>query len=475
MSSRYLFLSHLYGKLLLISVLALLLGAEVVLGASYYVATNGSDAHPGTQAFPWRTITKAANSLIAGDIVFIASGTYSERLIPQHSGTPGNSITYTTMAATMAGKDVVIDGAAITLPSNDAGLVHIEGKEYITISGLHINNAGPDDNSAGIYVDNSNHITIEKNSTYNTTSSGIGVWNSTNIIIDANEVELACNDGEQESITVASTDGFEIKNNHVHHNGPGTLGGEGIDAKDGSSNGRIYGNYVHDLTRLGIYIDAWNKYTHDIEIYNNRVKNCQNDGITLASEMGGFLENIAIVNNIVTNNLYSGISITPNGEVEGPPMRNLSVINNTIHGNGDGSVPTPWGGGIAIDNPNIDTLVIRNNIFSQNLLFQILIEVQVAGLSVDHNLLYGFRGYDNEITGSEYVVGNPYFIDANNDDYHLSSISPAIDSGSPLGAPPKDFDSVKRPKRSGYDLGAFEFNQLPSQLVPGMLLLLYDK
>jgi len=36
--------------------------------------------------------------------------------------------------------------------------------------------------SAGIFADNSSHLTIEKNYTYNTFSSGIGIWDSDNII-----------------------------------------------------------------------------------------------------------------------------------------------------------------------------------------------------------------------------------------------------------------------------------------------------
>jgi hypothetical protein len=36
--------------------------------------------------------------------------------------------------------------------------------------------AGPNINNCGILVESSNNITIEKNYTYNTVSSGIGVW-----------------------------------------------------------------------------------------------------------------------------------------------------------------------------------------------------------------------------------------------------------------------------------------------------------
>jgi len=453
--SSYHAIMMLFCRLIAILSFILLFEAESAFSTSYYVAPTGRDTNPGSLSFPWRTITKAANTLTAGDIVYIASGTYAERLIPKNSGSNGQFITFTVQK----GADVVIDGAAITLPPYDSGLIQIENRNYIKISGVNVRNAGPNPNNAGIYVDCSDHIVVENSKTYNTVSSGIGVWNSTNVVIDNNVVERACNDGEQECITVAGTNGFQIENNHIHHGGPGTLGGEGIDSKDGSSNGKISGNRIHDLNRLGIYIEAWDKHTHTIEVSKNRVYNCLNDGIALASEMGGLLENIRVINNIVYNNLHNGIAITPNGPVTRPPMRNLFIINNTCVGNGDGSVANPWGGGIMVDNPNINALVIRNNIFSQNLLFQILIEVSVAQLSVDHNLINGFRGYNNEIQGSSFVKGNPFFLNSADGDFHLGSNSPAIDSGYALAAPKDDFDSLKRPQGRAYDLGAFEYKE----------------
>ena len=55
-------------------ILACLLLATLVLvpayGATYYVATSGSNANPGTEAQPWCTIQKAAATLIAGDTVY---------------------------------------------------------------------------------------------------------------------------------------------------------------------------------------------------------------------------------------------------------------------------------------------------------------------------------------------------------------------------------------------------------------------
>ncbi len=159
--------------------------------------------------------------MVAGDTVYIRAGTYEEQVIAQNSGSAGNYITY----AAYSGETVTIDGNGITLPDYETGLFVVEDVSYIEVSGLRVINAGPNDNNAGIYVDNSHHIIIENNYTYNTVSSGIGVWDGNNIIIDGNEVRLACNDGEQEDITVAGTNTFEIKNNHVHHGGPGTNGG----------------------------------------------------------------------------------------------------------------------------------------------------------------------------------------------------------------------------------------------------------
>ena len=70
-------------------------------------------------------------------------------------------------------------------------------------------------------------------------------------------------------------------------------------------------------------------------------------------------------------------------------MVGIQILNNTFYNNGRGS----WGGGIAVDNPYARNVVIRNNILSQNLLFQLEVEpdVSIQSLVVDHNLIHGFR------------------------------------------------------------------------------------
>lgn len=46
------------------------------LGDVYYVATDGSDANPGTLSQPWKTIRKALTTLQAGDALYVRGGTY---------------------------------------------------------------------------------------------------------------------------------------------------------------------------------------------------------------------------------------------------------------------------------------------------------------------------------------------------------------------------------------------------------------
>ncbi|MFC1539294.1 right-handed parallel beta-helix repeat-containing protein [Candidatus Latescibacterota bacterium] len=414
----------------------------------FYVSPNGNDNNSGIKNEPWQTIGKAAETLEAGDTVYIMDGTYREQVIPVNSGSPGSYITYTVFP----GHTATIDGNGLKL--NGWGLFQISKKQYIRVSGLRVINSP----SYGIGEEGSSHIVFENNYVYNTVNSGIiaAEFNGRNdhITIDSNEVELACNDGGQECISMAMTDVFEIKNNHVHHGGPGTNGGEGIDVKFGSSNGSIHHNHVHHMNRQGIYVDAWKEHTYNIEVFNNIVHDCNNqDGFDCCSEQGGLLENITFYNNIAYNNSCNGFRFASWGD---GPMRNIKVINNTFFNNGGGS----WGirGGIAIDNPNVENIIIRNNICSNNEEFQIKnnVKEKIPNLIIEHNLIDGFRGSEGEIRGDYFIEDNPGFVNAAIFDFHLKPGSPAIDSGSAIDAPAGDIDETARPQGSGVDIGAYE-------------------
>lgn len=413
----------------------------------YYVSPLGSDRNEGNHIDkPWKTIEKAANTLQAGDTVFIREGVYHEIVLPKHSGTVDKRITYTAYPNETA----VIDGsryATTYLSYYDRGVIDIKSKKYIDIIGLHIINSG----GAGITSRyGASHIRVINNFIKNCKAPGIAMGYSrenyplaTHIFVAGNYVEN-CAQQSREAISLRSVDTFEIKENTVVNTPK-----EGIDAKSGSSNGRIYGNKVSNAGAVGIYIDAGYpddlyRSLNNIMVYNNELKNCRTS-IAVASENRNLGEKIYIYNNLIYDvepQRGDGIVLANYGE--SGSLKNIQIVNNTIVGKGHR--------GIYINNLNVDRVVIRNNICSQNKQFQIDIKSnQVKGVDLENNLIDG-KTIDK---GLNPVIGNPKFLQGDN--FRLQSSSPAIDKGSPKYAPSTDYDNQPRPKGKGIDIGAFEF------------------
>ncbi len=435
----------------------LFLTTNSIYANTYFVATSGNDTNPGTEIQPWKTIQKAANTLIAGDTVFIKAGVYNERVIVQNSGILNNYIVF----SKYRNDTVVIDGNGISWGGAWNGLFDISDKSYIQIIGFEILNA----NYGGIWAENSDHIIIDGNYTYNTFSSGIGVWNSSYVTVKNNEIELACNDGEQECITISNSNNCNIKSNNVHNNGMGTNGGEGIDIKQGSYDINVFQNVVHHINeRIGIYADAWDSHTYNINIYQNSVYNCGNNGMVVQSEMGGVIEHVTFFNNIIYHNKWDGIavgSVTASDTVSSTPVNYINIFNNTIYQNG--SSFGGWAYGILVDNPDANNVTIRNNICDENDA-QIAIQQINSGGIVDHNLFYGENTASGTLYGSDSIIGNPLFIDTLVFNFHLLHNSPAIDNGSSVNTPNLDFDNNNRPSGVGFDIGAYEYNSTSTNI-----------
>jgi len=65
--------------------------------ATYYVRKDGNNANAGTSDQPsgaWRTISKAASVVNAGDTVYVRRGTYQEYVTLSRSGTRSSRITW---------------------------------------------------------------------------------------------------------------------------------------------------------------------------------------------------------------------------------------------------------------------------------------------------------------------------------------------------------------------------------------------
>ena len=347
--------------------------------AKTYNVSNVNDLHT------------AVSQIQSGDTIRLSAGKYNLKkriIIKGKKNITIEGKAYQTIINGQKVKNTILEETT-DKPVNWLGLIHIDTSEDIKISGIYLKNS----NFAGFHIENSKRIIIENNFTEKTYSSGIGVWESEFVYLYGNEITKACNGGGQESITIAISKNVEVIGNDVHHNGKKEFkygsGGEGIDIKDGSSNVTVSNNKVHHLYgRVGIYIDAWNKETHDVDIYNNDVFNNGHSGIVVSSECGGELHHIYIYDNKTQGNAFAGIEVAGwsndlghcGDEAINPPkeMHDIYIQANNIQYNGygicsvDNQVPCENGvndngafnkgdGGINYGNPSAKIIYIEYN------------------------------------------------------------------------------------------------------------------
>ncbi len=412
---------------------------SIIRPTTYYVSTTGSDQYPGTITQPWKTIQKAATTVLSGDTVYIRGGIYNERVNFQYrDNSSGPYITF----VNYPGEDVILDGTGIDIEHGE-GLFHIQKTDYIRVSGFQIIHS----NGAGIEVFFANNIVIDNNHTYDTVKSGISIWGGTNVIVDGNDIALACNShpnyqASEENISIAGSSYIEVKNNNVHLAASipdGYSGGEGINIKDGSHDVKVHHNVVHLderadgklSNRLAFGLDAWSHETYNVSFFSNIAYN-NSTGFVVEAETGGTSHDIAIYNNIAYNNNFAGFYMPDWAHNETSLKKNVQFVNNTAYNNRIG---------IFINSSRIEDLVIRNNILSQNgIPIQIGSGVPQSQISSDHNM----------------TDGDPKYIDPFGGDFRLQIGSPAIDSGSYIYAPSSDFAGSSRPQGKGFDIGAFE-------------------
>ncbi len=409
-------------KAIKIIIIILLFLTNTLQATVYYVdGSNGNDTFAGNETQPWKTIQKAANTLIAGDTVYLKAGTYSptQKIEFQNSGTEGNYITY--LAYPGDEHLVIIDGGDMSLP-NWYGVLSISSKNYIKISGLKVINSA----YAGFFVDLCTNIILENNETYQTKSSGISVWDSDFIIVDNNDISRACwpTGGEQECISIVTSNRVLVQNNLVSDGGSIGYGGggEGIDIKDGSTNCIVYNNIIHNIASVGIYIDAYEKNQSNIQVYKNTVYNISGVGIATVSEFGGVLENVIVSKNVV-HNCNDRCMVIHWTDKPDYSIKNIYVQHNTFYNNSEGLDI-----GVHTLGKNIN---IINNIFSQNSTYQMQNSSNDADTNEFHiknNLIDGANPAW-ALFGNSYITNDPVFMNTSTNDFRLQNTSPAIDKG----------------------------------------------
>jgi hypothetical protein len=440
-------------------------------GRVWYVAPGGDDSNPGTEAAPWATVQRACSGLEAGDTVYLRGGHYplSDAVVVAGGGCEAAWVAL----VAYPGEAPVLDFSGHEVPRaewgvngppfpHDYGALMVRHGSYVHIEGLTVVNAG----GSGIQVRDSSHVTVRRCDTHNTFSSGVSAFGGEHIVIERNEVRRACQGGPHGCITVCGVTHFVVSDNEVHDSDEWGTGGEGIEAKGANRHGLITRNHVHDLFRPGIYVDGWTALMQDLETSHNVVHDCAN-GIVIAAEGHTPVDDIRVHHNQVHRNRATGVVVSPMWG-DDALRSNISITNNTVHGNGRGG---PWpsgGGGIYLASANVRDVVIRNNICTGNRDYQVATagqDLAALHVAIDHNL--GEPFVDRRIEGrfhmaalgDEPVRGDPLYMNAAAGDFRLAAGSPAIDAGHP-GPQYND------PDGSRSDLGALPFAAAPDTARP---------
>lgn len=121
----------------------------------------------------------------------------------------------------------------------------------------------------------------------------------------------------------------------------------------------------------------------------------------------------------------------------------ITITNNTLFDNQEGIIIGDY----------LTSTLIKNNIIVSHTVAITTISTGSA-IIADHTLFW--NNTSDGIRGTNPVDGEPAFVDAANDNYHIQYTSAALDAGTSVDVP-RDIDGDSRPSGAAYDIGADEY------------------
>lgn len=393
---------------------------------TYWVAPppQGSDANPGTSQAPWATLQHAADQVVAGDTVLVASGDYAGFQLST-SGTEGAPITF--RSADGEAPRITADN-----PSTPDGL-NLEGASWIVIEGFEVDGRS----RAGIRAVLCEHVTIRGNSCDSNGTWGIFTGFCDDLLIEENATSRS---GDEHGIYVSNSgDRPVIRNNliwgnhanGIHMNGDASMGGDGL-----ISDALVENNIIWDNGEGG------------------------GSGINMDG-----VQYSLVRNNLIFTTQASGISLYRIDGAEG--SNNNRVLNNTVLVASDGR----WA--LNIQDSSTGN-VVRNNVFWSEHGYRGAMSVCagcLTGFSSDHNAvedrftlddgdsvmsLAEWRTATGQDVDSFVATPSELFESVAGNDYHLKEGSSAVDAGETRADVEADLENTPRPLGAGHDIGAFE-------------------
>jgi len=471
----------------------------VATGKVCYVAKDGSNTWDGSLEHPWLTIQKAADTMVAGDTVYIKEGVYAERVVAQQSGSSDKFITY---IAYSGHKSVIDAGGTGTAFS-------IIRKSYIKIDGLEIKNAG----GWGILVEDSTNIEIRNVKASYSNLENIQIrGESSQIVVEKCDVGYS---QQYSGIDIYQYGGrphhVTVKNCIAHHNQQfAGIASEqadnliidsnicyadelGIDIGSGDKN-IIRNNTTYDC-ETGIALSS----NEDSEIYDNIIYNIENEAIysycfsvnAEAHARNKWYRNIvynsgfgiyeskwdwqgnegASSDHEFYNNIFYDIGI--HGTYRVPfyfqGSTGIKFYNNTIYLNPNHHAVQFLEGAV---NSKVENNIIS---ISGDKSPIIMDSSSTSGSVVDYNC-YQNRARIVAGPGTHSIAKDPKFVDVAGHDFHLQKTSPCVDAGDPATGAGFDLDGRQSPQDGNgdgnaiVDMGAYEYPgpQLPTQVIDEM-------
>jgi hypothetical protein len=192
----------------------------------------------------------------------------------------------------------------------------------------------------------------------------------------------------------------------------------------------------------------------DVDIIGNVISGTNyTEGISITQQNSDGNTTVGIFNNLITGqngNVGAPGAISVNGSAGNI---NLKICNNTLSDNSNGiCIQGQIGQGAIISGS------VENNIITNSTSYGLDIDSDYTTITDRNNLLFNNVDDDITTTGPGTLFQDPKFIGGGN--YHLQSISPAIDAGNnpPDGSLPlTDLGGVNRIAGGTVDIGAYEY------------------
>jgi hypothetical protein len=408
---------------------------SAALGAEYYVAKTGSDNNPGTQGKPWLTIQKAANTLVAGDTVFVSPGTYDERVSTKTNGTQTQYIAFRRLGegvVSMGGFDlnhdyILVEGFEMTgsLAPEYAGYLDFSDDSFGCVAAGNTIRDGALHVFGARFRPGSSHCVLSNN-----TFSKVD-WICINLHGDSHLAE---------SNLILDCPGWDAVRFFGHDH-------------------VVRGNFFRHIDKTGEnHTDLFQTFGVNGDVCYNILVEC-NFAVDCNAQIGNFEADGADIRDLTfRNNTFTSVASTANMLCE-----KVRWYNNTFYNCSTRNNNCVLSFAASPDKGYAHWGDCKNNVFfgcggtNDATSGWYAVEEGIQGFTADYNFVARKDGLPKTGFSEPHGIngGNPCFVDLAGDDFHLLKESPLVGKAVTLQGFTCDADGAVR--SALWDMGAYEF------------------